>query len=144
MAQAATFKTGFRARSVPEQSRAGQNVSDGAAVTCTNPNRFPVKFTSGFDSSVNSITLDLQALFSASDITVDVGGAYGCMSGTTDVDCTGATYSMTALGTGGQTWDTATAGAFTNGTKIFGQLGLNITDGLSATDGTSSLVFFVE
>jgi hypothetical protein len=52
---------------------------------------------------------------------------------------------ITALGASGQTWNTAAAGfAFTNGTKIFGQIGLNITDGLPATDGTSSKIFFVE
>ena len=54
---------------------------------CTNPNILPLKFT-GFKASANSVTLDIKALFAASDVTTATAMPIGCMSGTTDTDCT--------------------------------------------------------
>lgn len=69
----------------------GCTVAAGATpdkATCTNSNRVPVRFAT-FDAAAQNVALDLSALFAASDVTRDTGGAVGCMSGGTDADCSG-------------------------------------------------------
>lgn len=56
------------------------------AYSCTNANRMLVKLAA-FDATSQKISLDLNALFSGVDLTTDVAGATGCMSGTTDAEC---------------------------------------------------------
>lgn len=56
------------------------------AYSCTNSNRMLVKLAS-FDYNTQKISLDLNALFAGSDLTTDLAGATGCMSGATDTDC---------------------------------------------------------
>jgi uncharacterized repeat protein (TIGR04052 family) len=60
----------------------------GEAVSCTNPNRIPVRFPS-FDPARQRVVLDLRPLFADSDLSRDGGGAPGCMSGVDDPDCPG-------------------------------------------------------
>lgn len=56
------------------------------AYSCTNSNRMLVKLAN-FDYNTQKISLDLNALFSGTDLTSDTAGAVGCMSGTTDTEC---------------------------------------------------------
>jgi uncharacterized repeat protein (TIGR04052 family) len=60
----------------------------GEPVTCTNPNRIPVKLPA-FDPARQPVVLDLRSLFADSDLSRDGGGAPGCMSGVDDPDCPG-------------------------------------------------------
>lgn len=61
------------------------NASTGA-YSCTNSNRMLVKLAS-FDYNTQKISLDLNALFAGADLTTDLAGATGCMSGATDTEC---------------------------------------------------------
>ncbi|MDC7715755.1 metallo-mystery pair system four-Cys motif protein [Vogesella sp. DC21W] len=58
----------------------------GLGVTCSNPNRLPVKFAA-FNPSSQQVVLDVQQLLASSNLSQDTGGAVGCMSGTTDPEC---------------------------------------------------------
>lgn len=58
----------------------------GLGVTCSNPNRLPVKFAA-FNPSSQQVVLDIQQLLAGSNLSQDAGGAVGCMSGTTDPEC---------------------------------------------------------
>jgi uncharacterized repeat protein (TIGR04052 family) len=55
-------------------------------VQCSRPNRAVLQFDA-FDSDTQRIAVDLVALFAASDVTRNLGGAQGCMSGATDPEC---------------------------------------------------------
>ena len=55
-------------------------------VQCARPNRGLVQFDS-FDADKQRIAVDLRALVGAADITRNLGGAAGCMSGATDPEC---------------------------------------------------------
>jgi uncharacterized repeat protein (TIGR04052 family) len=63
----------------------GDNVS-GLGVSCNNPNRLPVKFAA-FNPASQQVVLDIQQLLASSNLSQDLGGAYGCMSGSTDPEC---------------------------------------------------------
>ncbi|TPE53394.1 metallo-mystery pair system four-Cys motif protein [Maribrevibacterium harenarium] len=65
----------------------GDPTISGNETTCSNPNRLDLNFSS-FDSTSQKVVLDIQKLFAESDLTKDTGGAVGCMSGTTDPECT--------------------------------------------------------
>lgn len=58
----------------------------GLGVSCSNPNRLPVKFAA-FNPSSQQVVLDIQQLLASSNLSQDSGGAVGCMSGTTDPEC---------------------------------------------------------
>ncbi len=55
-------------------------------VTCTEPNRPEVTLT-GFDPTRNAVVADLARLVATTDVSRDMGGAPGCMSGLTDPEC---------------------------------------------------------
>ena len=55
-------------------------------VQCARPNRGVVQFDR-FDADTQRIAVDLRALVGAADITRNLGGAAGCMSGATDPEC---------------------------------------------------------
>lgn len=58
----------------------------GADVVCERSNR-PLITLSGFDPLRNHVFLDYDALVAATDLTQDVAGPAGCMSGLTDPEC---------------------------------------------------------
>jgi uncharacterized repeat protein (TIGR04052 family) len=78
------------------------NPVNGNETACTNPNRVGVKF-SAFNAPSETLKLDLAALFANSDMTYEGGGSPGCMSGTTDPECTGIFKSLGLSLTNGQT-----------------------------------------
>ena len=55
-------------------------------VTCTEPNR-PEYVLTGFDPTQNFVVADLGRLVGTTDVSRDMGGAPGCMSGATDPEC---------------------------------------------------------
>lgn len=57
-----------------------------ALYSCTNPNTTTIKLNS-FDYAKQKLVLDLSGLLANSDISLNQNGAGGCMSGTTDKEC---------------------------------------------------------
>jgi hypothetical protein len=55
-------------------------------VTCTEANR-PEYVLTGFDPARNVVVADLARLVATTDVSRDMGGAPGCMSGLTDPEC---------------------------------------------------------
>jgi uncharacterized repeat protein (TIGR04052 family) len=78
------------------------NPVSGVDTACTNPNRLGVKFAA-FNTAVDTVKLDLAALYANVDATYEGGGAGGCMSGTTDPECAGIFKSLGLSLTNGQT-----------------------------------------
>lgn len=64
------------------------NPATGEIVSCARPNRFTVTLDR-FDPHKQQVELDLTALFKNNDLSIDKGGAVGCMSGFDDPDCLG-------------------------------------------------------
>jgi uncharacterized repeat protein (TIGR04052 family) len=62
------------------------NPATGEIVSCTHPNRFTVTLDR-FDARTEQVALDLTTLFKDSDISVDKGGAVGCMTALDDPEC---------------------------------------------------------
>lgn len=62
------------------------NPVTGETVQCERPNRMDFSFPA-FDAATQRIAVDLAALFAASRLNDDQGGAAGCMSGATDPEC---------------------------------------------------------
>lgn len=62
------------------------NPVNGEIVSCVAPNRVAVKLAS-FNPSTQKIAFDLSALVAGENVTVNGGGATGCMSGGTDPEC---------------------------------------------------------
>lgn len=62
------------------------NATAGETVSCLNSNRMVVKL-SAFDPATSKIVLDLEKLYTTSDLTVNGGGASGCMSAKNDPEC---------------------------------------------------------
>lgn len=63
------------------------DAADGGAITmCNKPNRGEVSLQ-GFDPLSKTILVDYKALVSGNDMTKELGGAPGCMSGGTDPEC---------------------------------------------------------
>jgi uncharacterized repeat protein (TIGR04052 family) len=56
--------------------------------TCSNSNRPQIELDN-FDYTTQVIQLDFAALVQDNDISTNIGGAAGCMSGTTDPECNG-------------------------------------------------------
>ncbi|MFW2177814.1 MULTISPECIES: MbnP family copper-binding protein [unclassified Moraxella] len=86
------------------------NPVTGEATICSNPNRMPVKFAN-FNPNTQSIGVDILGLFKNSDISLDNGGAMGCMSGMNDPECGG----------------------------LFDAMGLQLSTGLPATNANQSV-----
>lgn len=55
-------------------------------VVCSKPNRATLQFPS-FDPAAQKIAVDIAALLAGTNITINQGGAQGCMSAGTDKDC---------------------------------------------------------
>lgn len=55
-------------------------------VSCTRSNRATVQLDD-FDAELQKVAVDVQALLAGTDITRNQGGALGCMSAATDLDC---------------------------------------------------------
>lgn len=81
------------------------NPATGEIVACAHENRFPVAFDR-FDAKTQRVNVDLTTLLEGSDISVDKGGAVGCMSGLDDPECP----------------------------AVFRALGLNLTDSAAGAD----------
>ncbi|GAB3358629.1 metallo-mystery pair system four-Cys motif protein [Giesbergeria sinuosa] len=64
------------------------NPATGETVQCKAPNRMEARLTS-FNPDQQKIALDIQALVAGNDVTKNLGGAAGCMSGGTDPECVG-------------------------------------------------------
>ncbi|NRA64185.1 MAG: metallo-mystery pair system four-Cys motif protein [Pseudobacteriovorax sp.] len=62
------------------------DATQGEAVECTNKNLTQISFAS-FDSTSQAIKLDYADIVKAQNLSQDLGGAPGCMSGTTDPEC---------------------------------------------------------
>ena len=62
------------------------NPAAGETVSCKSPNRGAVRIAK-FDAAKQQVAVDLQALLAGNDITVNNGGAPGCMSGPADPEC---------------------------------------------------------
>lgn len=62
------------------------NPASGATVSCTASNRVQIRLRS-FDPATQKVAIDLRTLMAGDDITVNGGGAPGCMSGPTDPEC---------------------------------------------------------
>lgn len=65
-------------------------------VNCTEANRPEVTLT-GFDPAQNTVVADLARLLATTDVSRDMGGAPGCMSGATDPEC-GTTFATLGIG----------------------------------------------
>ncbi len=64
------------------------NPATGEIVACLRPNRFTVTL-GHIDLATQRVELDLATLFKSTDLSIDQGGAIGCMSGFDDPDCSG-------------------------------------------------------
>lgn len=64
------------------------NPATGATVSCKAPNRSTITLQR-FNPARQDVALDLRALLAANDVTKNVGGGPGCMSGPTDPECPG-------------------------------------------------------
>ena len=69
------------------------NPATGETVQCKAPNRMEARLTS-FNPDQQKIALDVQALVVGNDVTKNLGGAAGCMSGGTDPECAGVFRAM--------------------------------------------------
>jgi uncharacterized repeat protein (TIGR04052 family) len=66
--------------------------------TCTNLNLSDFSL-SAFNVDTQKVALDIGQLFKTSNVTIENGGAAGCMSGTTDPECP-ALFSELGIGNG--------------------------------------------
>ncbi len=62
------------------------NPVSGETVSCAAPNRVVLHFDN-FNVDTQRLVLDLQTLLLSSNLSIDLGGPYGCMSGKTDPEC---------------------------------------------------------
>jgi uncharacterized repeat protein (TIGR04052 family) len=62
------------------------NPATGEIVACARENRFTVSFDR-FDPKTQRVELDLTRLFAKIDLTIDKGGAVGCMTAPDDPEC---------------------------------------------------------
>lgn len=68
--------------------------SDGITNECAQPNRITIALDD-FDAESNTVKIDYKALLAANDVSKDLGGAKGCMSGLTDPECS---HVLTTIG----------------------------------------------
>lgn len=66
----------------------GSSPSTGLISACGRPDRVDVTFAA-FNPETQKIALDVQALLASNDVTQNVSGPGGCMSGSTDPECAG-------------------------------------------------------
>ncbi len=92
----------------------GTNPAAGQIDSCSRPNRLDFGFAS-FDPDNQKVAVDVKALLSANDVTVNAAGAPGCMSGATDPECS----------------------------AIFDALSLDLTSGLTLNSGSTQRLFKV-
>lgn len=64
----------------------GANPAAGQVDTCSRPNRVDFGFAS-FNPDTQKVAVDVKALLSGNNVTVNGGGPAGCMSGNTDPEC---------------------------------------------------------
>lgn len=64
----------------------GTNPAAGLVDSCSKPNRLNLAF-GAFDPSTQKIAVDVKALLTGNDVTLNGSGPTGCMSGTTDPEC---------------------------------------------------------
>lgn len=62
------------------------NPASGETVSCLAPNRMAVAFSS-FNADSQRIAVDVRALLAGNDVSRNLAGAAGCMSGGTDPEC---------------------------------------------------------
>jgi uncharacterized repeat protein (TIGR04052 family) len=62
------------------------NPVTGETVSCARPNRMDFSFGS-FNVATQKVVIDLAALYTGTNLNEDLGGAQGCMSGSTDPEC---------------------------------------------------------
>jgi uncharacterized repeat protein (TIGR04052 family) len=62
------------------------NPASGQTVSCKAPNRMAFALAA-FDPATQKLAVDVAALLAGTDITVNLAGAAGCMSGGTDPEC---------------------------------------------------------
>lgn len=62
------------------------NPATGEVVNCSAPNRVNLTFAS-FNTGTQRLVVDLQKLFLGANLSQNLGGALGCMSGKTDPEC---------------------------------------------------------
>jgi uncharacterized repeat protein (TIGR04052 family) len=60
--------------------------ANGGITSCKRPNVADVALT-GFDPAKSKVVVDFAALVAGSDLSMNVGGPPGCLSGTTDPEC---------------------------------------------------------
>lgn len=64
----------------------GSNPAAGLVDQCERPNRMAYH-SHDFNAATQRIAVDIQSLFASSNITEDLNGPFGCMSGATDPEC---------------------------------------------------------
>ena len=92
----------------------GTNPAAGQVDSCSRPDRMDFGFAS-FDPDTQKVAVDVKALLSANDVTVNASGPGGCMSGATDPECS----------------------------AIFDALSLDLTTGLTLNSGLNQRLFKV-
>ena len=92
----------------------GTNPAAGEVDSCARPNRVNFGFTA-FNPATQQVAVDVQALLAGNNVTVNGGGATGCMSGQTDPECP----------------------------AVFERLGLDLATGTTVGDGSSQQLFKV-
>ena len=80
------------------------NPATGQTVKCSAPNRAKVKLAK-FKAKRQKIAVDVRKLVAGNDVTVNQGGAPGCMSGGTDAECSQVFGALGMELTGGDDMD---------------------------------------
>lgn len=92
----------------------GTNPAAGQVDACSRPDRVDFGFAS-FNPDTQKVAVDVKALLSANNVTVNASGPGGCMSGATDPECA----------------------------QIFDALSLDLTTGLTLNNGANQRLFKV-
>ena len=92
----------------------GTNPAAGLVDACSRPDRVDFGFAS-FNPDTQKVAVDVKALLSANNVTVNASGPGGCMSGATDPECA----------------------------QIFDALSLDLTTGLTLNNGANQRLFKV-
>lgn len=106
----------------------GTNPAAGLVDQCARPNRMAFH-AHAFNANTQRIAIDVRSVLANSNISQDLGGAFGCMSGATDPEC-GAIFEQLKIN-------------LTNGQPIDGGHGQGLfrvvpKSGALATDGTAT------
>jgi len=111
----------------------GTNPAAGLVDQCTEPNRATLRLAT-FNPATQKIHVDVRALLADNDVTANVSGPTGCMSGLTDFECTGV-FKALQMGFNGA----AAAGA----TYTIGKVGDATNYGLPINGSAAQTVFKV-